>query len=202
MPLDPTASAEVAGAKKLLRERARERRAAITPDVARAAANAAATNLIECDQLAKIRTIALYSAIRDELSTDPLAIELLRRGIALAYPRVIEGRNLTFHRISSLAELRAGTWGIAEPEESAPVAAPGAIDAIVVPALAFDSAGNRLGWGRGHYDSALAAHGDAIRVGYAFDSQIINKVPSRDADAPMDLIVTEARVVVCSAGRL
>lgn len=202
MPLDPTASAKVAGAKKLLREHARALRAAITPEAARQAASAAAKQLIDRSELSKIRSIALYSAIRDELSTHPLATELMRRGLKLAFPRVIAGQNLQFHWVAGLDELSDGTWGIAEPSAAAPVAEPGSLDAILVPALAFDRKGNRLGWGRGHYDSALAAHADAIRVGYAFDCQLVNNVPARDADAPMDLIVTESRAVVCSAGRL
>jgi 5-formyltetrahydrofolate cyclo-ligase len=202
MVSDPTASAEVAGAKKLMRERALAERSGISAEDARAAAKAAAANLIGRPELAKIKSIALYSAIRDELSTAPLAIELARRGIRLAYPRVVDAHHLEFHWVESLDELSAGTWGIAEPVPSAPRATPGEVAAFVIPALAFDSAGNRLGWGRGHYDTSLATHADAIRVGYAYDAQLIDKVPARGADVPMDLVVTESRAVVCSAGRL
>jgi 5-formyltetrahydrofolate cyclo-ligase len=202
MGLDPTASAEVAGAKKLLRERARAQRASIPTEVARAAANAASRIFIGRPEIAKVRSIALYSPIRDELSTQPLTIELVRRGLRLAFPRVIDSHHLALHWVVKLDELAAGTWGIHEPVASMPVANPGEIDLFVVPALAFDATGNRLGWGRGHYDTTLADHPDAIRVGYAYDQQLLDKVPASTSDAPMDLIVTETRAVVCSAGRL
>ena len=125
-----------------------------------------------------------------------------QRGIKIAYPRVVAARQLAFHWVESAEELSAGVWGIAEPVAKTPVVAIGSIDAIVVPGLAFDMAGRRLGWGRGYYDSALAEHGDALRIGFGYECQVVNKVPAANADAPMDLLVTEGRAMVCSAGRL
>ena len=202
MAMDPTVSAQIADAKEIMRERARKQRSAVTPEQARAAAKAAADQLVGRSELSKVTSIGLYAAIRDELSTAPLAIELAGRGIKLAFPRVLNSRELAFHWVSSLDELSAGTWGIAEPPATAPLAQPGELGAFVIPALAFDARGNRLGWGRGHYDTTLAAHGDALRVGFAYDLQVVDKVPSHTSDAPMDLIVTESRAIVCSAGRL
>lgn len=203
MPLDPTASAKILTAKGRLRDQVREARDQVAAEVARAAAHAAAQQLIKRPEINKATSFALYSAIRSELSTAPLAVELARRGMKLAYPRIAGPRQLAFHWVPSPDRLSsAGVWGIAEPAADAPAAAPGAVGIIIVPAIAFDSVGNRLGWGRGYYDAALAQHKDAIRVGFGFDLQLVEEVPAVSADAPLDLVVTESRAVVCSAGRL
>lgn len=203
MGLDPTASARIATAKTQLREQLRAARDHIDPAAARAAAYAAANILIGRSEVAKARSFALFASIRSELSTAPLALELARRGLKLAYPRILAGRKLGFHWVGSPADLSsAGVWGIAEPDAGAPVAAPGSVDVMVVPGLGFDARGHRLGWGRGYYDGALAEHRDAIRVGFGFDAQVIDEIPAGGGDAPMDLIVTETGAVICSAGRL
>lgn len=200
---DPTVSAQIATAKGRMREQLRAARDAIAPEVARAAAHAAATRLVGRSELGAATSLALYASIRSELSTAPLAAELRKRGLKLAYPKVIASRQLSFHWIGSPDQLSSpGVWGIAEPAASTPIAEPGSIDVMVVPGIAFDSRGHRLGWGRGYYDAALAQHRDAIRVGFCFDIQLVDEVPAAGADAAMDLVVTETRAVVCSAGRL
>jgi 5-formyltetrahydrofolate cyclo-ligase len=195
----PTASQDAA--KSDLRDRFRRVREAIGAEEARAAAEAAAVRVIARPELAGARTIALYAPIRSELSTEPLRRELRARGIALAYPKVVGPRQLTFHPVASPRQLGRGHWGIREPAAAAALD-PGAIDAFVVPGIAFDLRGGRLGWGRGYYDAALDEHERSIRIGFAYACQLAESLPTGAGDAPMDLIVTETATIVCPAGRL
>jgi 5-formyltetrahydrofolate cyclo-ligase len=118
---------------------------------------------------------------------------LRARGFAIAYPRVVaDARPLVFHAVADLGELVPGYRGIQEPATTAPALELAAIAAFVIPGAAFDRAGNRLGWGRGHYDATLARAPHALRVGLAFDCQIVDHLAREDHDIPLHLVVTES----------
>lgn len=191
------AAAEMADRKQSLRRSMRRKRATISPEAARAGARAAAERFAGLPETARVIAaggmVAVYAAMRHEISADPIADALAERGVTLAYPRVVPGtRRLVFHRVADRGELRMGTFSILEPDASAPVAPVERIDLFVVPALAFDRAGNRLGWGAGHYDTTLNDNLEAPRVGLAYESQIVDHVPSGAHDLPMHVIVTDA----------
>jgi 5-formyltetrahydrofolate cyclo-ligase len=137
--------------------------------------------------------------VDQELSTKEAARRLRHQGICLAYPRVIPGqRPLTFCRVDDPAELVPGAYGIPEPPATAePVHLP-EIGLFVVPGLAFDRQGRRLGSGKGCYDATLT-YCPAIRVGLAFHQQIVDEVPSTDHDLFMDLLITELGVIYTGA---
>lgn len=164
-------------------------------DAARAADDAAAHLL---PTVAKARRVALYAAIRGELDPGPAARLLLAEGIALAFPRVDTPRGpLRFHEITDLGALRPGHLGILEPPRSLPVVPLAAIDAFVVPGLAFDRRGARLGWGKGYYDRTLLEAPTATRIGFGFASQLVENAPFGPGDAAMDCVMTEAGGVHC-----
>ncbi len=193
----PRPGDDVAPAKQALREQLRAARDDLQID-RRAAAVAAATLVAALEPVAKAKMVGLYASMGSELDTEPLAATLLSRGVALAFPRVITGqRQLVFHRARDLSELKPAAFGIPEPEATAPVVAVPNIDVFVIPGLAFDPTGNRLGWGKGHYDSTLIAHHRAQRVGFAFADQIVKSVPHDHNDSPMNYVVTPERVYVC-----
>lgn len=186
------AADDMASAKHALRRTMRRVRDGIAPAEAEAAARVAAQFLVELVIARGAGLVALYAAVKGELATNPAARLLLDRGVALAYPRVLPSqRRLGFHRVGDLGDLAPATFGIPEPDPSAPLVPVGHIDLFVVPGLAFDRHGRRLGWGRGHYDETLA-HSDAARVGYAFDRQIVDAVPAGYQDLPMDYLITES----------
>jgi 5-formyltetrahydrofolate cyclo-ligase len=141
-------------------------------------------------------TVALYAALGGEV--DPAVVLPAATGKRLVFPRM-EGtrRILTFHAASGLDALVPGRHGVLEPIPDADTAVPlGAIDLFVVPAVAFDTAGRRLGRGQGYYDATLsAARPEAVRVGLAFDWQVVAALAADPWDEGMDVVVTDEKVL-------
>ena len=137
--------------------------------------------------------------IRDEVATRPLLERRLTEGLPTAV--VYRDREtLGLCRVHALDELEQGSFGLWEPPESLRsdpdrrCAAPD-VSLFLVPGLAFDWDGGRLGYGRGYYDSLLARAGpQAIFLGLAYQSQLVPHVPMTDRDVPMHAIVTEIGV--------
>ena len=140
------------------------------------------------------RTVASYLAIGPEI--DP-ALQGL--SIRLAYPRVA-GERLTFH-FGEPGSFIAGYAGILEPPAGSPAATP---DVVLVPLVAADLGGNRIGQGGGHYDRALAAlraGGPVTAIGIAWEVQLLPAIPADPWDQPLDWIATPQRLVDCRAHR-
>ena len=184
-------------AKKQLRRSAREAREAIAPAAAAGAADAAAHHFLTAPACAAARTVALYAPIRGELHTAPLARILVGAGVRVAYPRVVAAeKQLAFHEVEIAGDgrpmgLYPGRFALFEPPADAASVSLDAIDLFVVPGLAFDPTGARLGWGQGYYDHTLARAPVAVRVGYCYACQIVPEVPHGPGDVAMDLLVCE-----------
>jgi 5-formyltetrahydrofolate cyclo-ligase len=169
-------------------------RRAIGAAEAEAAARAAAVRLGEAPEFGRSGRVALYAAVRGELSTRPLFDAILAAGKPALLPALDPGsRRLTFRPVRAWEELRRGELGVPEPPGG--VAEPlGPDDLIVVPGLAFDRCGNRLGSGAGWYDRTFppGADGGPMLVGYGYEVQIVTEVPHGTGDRAMELVVTEA----------
>lgn len=135
--------------------------------------------------------VALYAAKGSEVDTTALDLALRLRNLRVAYPRVVHDvRALDFHEIA-LEELVVSRFGLREPPKICPTVELAELSAVIMPGLAFDRSGGRIGWGRGHYDATLAAVPGALRVGLAFDCQLIERVPSEPHDALLHILITE-----------
>jgi 5-formyltetrahydrofolate cyclo-ligase len=121
--------------------------------------------------------VALYSAIDHEIDPGHLHIN------DAVWPRVEEDGRLTFRS----GPLSPGKFGIPAPGPDTAEQQP---DTIVVPGVAFDRRGHRLGYGRGYYDRALAARPEALRIGLCHSFQLVEKLDDRPHDEPVDFIVT------------
>jgi len=147
--------------------------------------------------------VCSYVSFREEVETTELITALLQAGRRVAVPVHLHGttQSLVFAEIESLAELIPNHFGILQPHREAARFLPtAAIPLFLVPGLAFDTAGRRLGYGLGFYDRAFAAAAPgAIKIGLAFDLQIIESVPADAHDVPMDFVVTEDRVIPAAA---
>ena len=139
--------------------------------------------------------IASFCALRDEADPQALALALAQSGNTLALPCVVgRARPLVFRRWQPGDALVPGVMGIAEPEPSAPVVSP---QALLVPLLAFDAAGYRLGYGGGYYDRTLGsfrARGPVLAIGIAYAGQEVPRLPADAHDERLDMVVTEGGV--------
>ena len=135
--------------------------------------------------------VAGYIAIGDELSPDILLEKLKLAGAAIALPRINDDNKIDFHLWEPGEPLVKGKFGLMEPAASAPLATP---TLVLVPLLGFDAHGNRLGYGQGHYDRALAAlreTGRAFACAVAYKAQMLDDLPSEEHDQELDWAVTE-----------
>ncbi len=137
--------------------------------------------------------VLLYAAIRAEIVLDEVAARLATAG-RLALPRV-SGDELVVHRVDALASLELGAFGIREPPRGSPVVHIGDVAGIVVPGLAFDRSGARLGRGRGYYDRLLARAPGIHRIGVAHPFQLVDDVPTELTDRPVDVVLTPEEAV-------
>jgi len=147
------------------------------------------------------RVVMLYLNFRSEVATDALVEAALGQGKTVAVPKTeVASRRLVVSRLDRYPEdLAPGTWGIMEPRaECLRPMAPEAVDLVVVPGVAFDAAGNRLGYGGGFYDRFLPLlRPDAHTVAPAFEVQVVELVETGTFDVPVAFVVTEDRVIDC-----
>lgn len=152
---------------------------------------AAAASELLAARLPPRAVIALYAAKGSELDTAPIDAWARAHDFVVAYPRIADAtRLLAFHRVEP-DQLAPSRFGLREPSADAPVVELAAIAAFVVPGLAFDRAGGRVGWGRGHYDATLAAVPEALAVGLAFELQVVDRVPRDPHDVLLHVVVTD-----------
>ncbi len=153
-------------------------------------------HLLDSDCFSHAETLALYSPINNEVRTDQLfgAARLFKKQVC--YPRVF-GKALQFVTVASAAELVPGTFGVAEPRDGSVLSAD-EIDLIVVPGVAFDRDGFRLGYGKGFYDRELSRMAAAaVSVGLCFDFQLCDSLPVEAHDEQLDYVVTETQFIPC-----
>lgn len=128
-----------------------------------------------------------YHAHRDEADPSELLARLVELGCAIAFPRVIKDRPLDFHHVPDGEVLEPGSFGIPEPLSHWPRARP---DVLLVPLLAFDARGHRLGMGGGFYDRTLAALA-VPAIGIAYAGQEVDSIPHEAHDRTLDMVLTE-----------
>jgi 5-formyltetrahydrofolate cyclo-ligase len=180
-------------AKRELRRRAGDQRRAAFATAGGSVAERVCEHLFAESAFIGASNVALYAALPDEVPTRPLFDALARAGTPCLLPRLGSDGRLVFARVDRWEDLRTGGHGILAPPESAPVAELGPGDVVVVPGVAFDRSGGRLGRGKGCYDRTFPA-GDRpqpLLFGVAGEVQIVESVPHGSHDRAMDAIVTE-----------
>ncbi|MFK7999373.1 MAG: 5-formyltetrahydrofolate cyclo-ligase [Polyangiales bacterium] len=169
-----------------------------TPKVAREERAARATKLAQSLDWEGVETVASFSAVRKEMDTRALEDWLRERGVRIAYPCIDLEANALVLRVAERDELEEATFGLLEPPSSCPVAAH--VDRVLVPALAIDPRGHRIGYGRGYYDQLLASIPSAERIGFVYDFQLVAEAPNQAGDVPVHRVVTDSRILECQGG--
>jgi 5-formyltetrahydrofolate cyclo-ligase len=195
--------ADISAEKRSLRERVRATRDATDPDHRRGWSERICHHLLrECDLAAPASALS-YAGFGSEIDTLPFNRALLDRGLSLVLPRVerVAG-GLVLYRVRDLeTDLIPGVWGIPEPDPlRCAVVSPDDIDWLLLPGLAFDRRGGRLGYGGGYYDRLLPRLPRLKRIAAAFDCQIVDAVPRGSHDVLMDRVITETGAAFPPAG--
>jgi 5-formyltetrahydrofolate cyclo-ligase len=190
-----TSSASTDASKTELRRDAAARRDSLAAEVRQAAAEAIAARKFPLAVTSGL-IVSGFMPMKSEISPLPLMRKLAGAGATLALP-VIAGRGkpLTMRAWRWNEPLAAGQWGIREPKPDAMEVEP---DILLVPLLAFDRSGHRIGYGAGYYDLTIArlrARKPVTAIGLAFAAQEVSAVPTTPHDERLDLVLTENEAI-------
>ncbi len=185
--------------KKEIREKYRKIRKQIRPETRKFADVQIAERLFNYSMYQEAHFIYCYMSFKDEADTASIIDKSLRLGKQVALPRVSGKRKMEFFLINGQKDLAAGFMGIREPAAHCLPAPSPAEDALVLlPGLAFDRSGARLGYGGGFYDAYLAKHAGCRKAALAYSVQIAPTIPTEPADVKTDVIITEKELIICS----
>lgn len=180
--------------KKTARRYFLDLRASLTSEELTEQSQALCKAIMALPEFHRADTLLLFFPTRNEPDLSCLAERALALGKAVAYPiSHTETCTLSFHSVGSLSELTPSTYGIPEPSPSAPEPALTDASLCVVPALAYDRRGYRLGYGKGYYDRFLKDF-CGTSIGVALDGFLCHTLPVGEHDIPLDILITETGV--------
>jgi 5-formyltetrahydrofolate cyclo-ligase len=192
-----TATPERLAARKAdLRARMRDLRRAIAPDERAALGRLVADRLAALPEIDGARVFLLFSSFGSEVPTAPIIEQVAGAGRTILLP-YLEGGRMAAAAVDPREVLVATAYGPGEPPRRVPMD-PSSIDAVVLPGLAFDRHGHRLGYGGGHYDRYVGGlRAEALRVGICFHDQVVDEVPHGPGDERVHIVLTDREVVDC-----
>jgi len=140
-------------------------------------------------RLAAARTLLLYYPLPDEVDTRALISQLAAAGKQVLLPKVTDGYHMEMRRYTGPGDLHTGAFGIMEPTGE-PFTHYTQIDVAIVPGMAFDKAGHRLGRGKGYYDRFLNLLPHTYKIGICFPYRLLDNIPADRHDIAMDEIIS------------
>jgi 5-formyltetrahydrofolate cyclo-ligase len=192
--------------KANLRRKHLKRRKSMAFEQVRELSQKAQARVLELPQFRHARTIGLYYPAGNEVQTCLLREWALERSAVVGYPSVVK-QQMNFVRCSAECVWMPGAFDILEPRISTDsygecVIRPGFLDVVVVPGVAFDPSGGRLGYGKGFYDRFLPqCKAGCALVGLAYAFQLEEKLPCEHHDVGLDYVITDAQIIECAANR-
>ncbi|MBQ9113221.1 MAG: 5-formyltetrahydrofolate cyclo-ligase [Clostridia bacterium] len=195
----PTDTESVSDAKSAFRRLAREKRKSLDPDQRKRMDTALRANILKNECVLSADTVLLFCPVKGEPDILPITDTLVFLGKKVAFPvSHTDTLTLEFRYVSSENELVAGAYGIPEPPAGAVTVTELENTVCLVPALAFDMQGMRIGYGKGYYDRFLRSTG-VTAVGISYADLVADKLPHEDTDIPVDMIITEGGVILPDA---
>ncbi|MBS7531525.1 5-formyltetrahydrofolate cyclo-ligase [Hazenella sp. IB182353] len=184
--------------KKSLRQEMLNRRAQFTPTFVKNKSALVNQRLVQLESLQSAQNVLLYMSIRNEIDLKEAIQALWEQGnVKVILPRTDKKqKKLYCYHVKHLDDLEVGAFGISEPNplrcEEIP---PTALDVLFLPGVAFDQSGYRLGYGGGYYDRFLHPSLKAIRIGIAYDEQMVDTVYPEKHDQQVDIIITPTKTI-------
>jgi 5-formyltetrahydrofolate cyclo-ligase len=189
-------SDELKQRKKSQRAEIRRTLEAMSPESRHEKAARICRRVAELDSFRNASTVMMYMPLPSEVDITPLAIRCFQMGATICVPKVDwERRDMSAVEVARFddKEMELDEHGIRVPRDGRLVL-PSMIDLIIIPGLAFDTQGNRLGRGRGYYDRFLAKVPKSVtKIGVCFDEQIVDEVPSGPGDVRVDVVISDRR---------
>ena len=183
--------------KERLRKRVLAMRMGLDRDQAKVSGQAILERVLGLEAYRRAKLVHTYvSSKENEVDTRALICTCLAQGKRVAVPVVMPGTKTLSHAlIDDLDQLVVGPWGLAQPDPATATWLPAAarIDLIVVPGLAFDRRGQRIGWGGGYYDRFLAQV-QTVKIGLCYDELVLDCIPGEPHDIPVDMVVAETAI--------
>ena len=149
--------------------------------------------LEEIDEFKQAKSIFCYISYLDEVETHTLISQFIEQKLALAVPKIMNKTEMWAIPLENLSDLEPDKMGILTPISSQPAAT--LFDVAITPGLGFTEKGERLGYGRGYYDHWFENNEVRTKIGIAYEVQIVDQLPVEETDIPLDILVTEKRII-------
>lgn len=181
------------GEKDALRSSFLRLRRSIPPDKKDLMDRKIGSRVLQSDAYQTAQTVFCYVSLPNEVDTRAIFADAWRRGKQIAAPRCCEQGRMDFFTVTSWDDLAAGMRGILEPKESCPLCLPQPDDLCILPCLAADERGFRLGYGGGYYDRYLSAH-PVRTLGLCYASFVVSTLPTEPFDVPIQMRISDKEV--------
>ena len=179
--------------KKRLRSEIKRRRSNLSETVRMEMSQQISQFLDEIPEFIQAKSVFCYISYLDEVETHSLISGFLEHDLALAVPKIVSKTEMQAISLTDLSNLEPDKMGILTPKSCQ--LAPNSFDIAITPGLGFTENGDRLGYGRGYYDRWFAKNDVKTKIGIAFEVQIVDELPTEDTDMPLDILVTEKRII-------
>jgi 5-formyltetrahydrofolate cyclo-ligase len=176
--------------KKQIRERMLALRAALPSADKQHHDRSIAEKLWEMVRGMDCKTVHTYLPMGQEVDISPLIETMLKNGVTVVAPKSLKGRKMENLVLRSLTELEAGIFGTSHPASGEVYA--GSYDLFIVPGLAFDRRGNRIGYGAGYYDAFLGSQATGYKLGIGYPFQLLRALPCEPHDVRLDGVLTSS----------
>jgi 5-formyltetrahydrofolate cyclo-ligase len=181
--------------KSCIRRALFSRRLSLSPEEVDKTSKEITKNLLKLRRFRNAQRIALYFPIKNEIKTEGIFSGASEFHKEIYFP-CMKGSLLEFRKVRDLNELKPGSFGIPEPSCYSARIEIIDLDLIIIPGIAFDRFGGRLGYGRGYYDRALSKTDRNRRIGLAYNFQLLDLIPMETGDEEVDLVVTETGLIL------
>ena len=179
--------------KETIRNEIKERRSSIIPQNKADFDNTIIHKLLETPAWHSAQKVLLYVSLPDEVNTVQLIKKCIRKKQIIVPKSHRETQTLSLHVIHSFEELEQGEYGILEPTTHSEHCAPTDIDLAIIPGVAFDLTGHRIGYGMGYYDQ-LNRQLTCPKIGLAYSVQSVDNIPAEEHDQQVDMLITEESI--------
>ncbi len=173
--------------KKTLRKKIRELKREMTPEQIQGKSNRLCEMFLASDFYRNAQTVYGYMSYNQEVRTTPILEQALKDGKRVAVPKIY-GDEMKFLYVTDLSRVELSSFGIPEPVADEPIAED-TTALVLMPGVAFDTEGHRIGYGGGYYDKFLAKEPEHPTVALCYDFQIVQELPVEDYDIPVDLVL-------------